>query len=173
MDAAEAKELGLADEVTKEVKMAANFSLRLLPKAAAERLRAETGTAQEDPPPTATEPERPEEQPPAPPVPTAPEPVTPVLTVTPPADNVITIDGAKQQGIEEHKAYVSSITDLCVLAGALERVGSYVRAGTPVDQVARSCWSFARNRRCAAASVGAASPSGDDLGEHHRQDQRA
>ena len=52
MAAGEAKELGLVDEVTKDVKMAATFSLRLLPKAAAERFRAETGAEQGDPPPS-------------------------------------------------------------------------------------------------------------------------
>ena len=123
MDAAEAKELGLADEVAKEVKLAAKFSLRLLPEAAAERIRAETGATQEDPPPTATEPEpgEPSSAPPAPsPAPTA---------------QVVDLGAAKQQGIEEHKAYVSSVTDLCTLAGAADRVGKYVRAGTSIDQV--------------------------------------
>ena len=136
MDAAEAKTLGLADEVTSEKKMAANFSLRLLPQAAAERFRAETGAAQDDPPPTATEPEGPGEQPSVPPVPTAAEPVEPPPpSVTPPAGKVIDLNAAKQQGIDEHKEYVAAVTDLCTLANAADRVGAYVRANTPVDQV--------------------------------------
>lgn len=128
MDAAEAKELGLADEVTKEVKLAAKFSLRLLPEAAAERIRAETGATQEDPPPTATEPE-PEGHSSAPPAP-LPEPA-----VSPQAQNVVDLNAARQGGIDEHKAYVSNVTDLCTLAGAPDRVGNYVRAGTSIDQV--------------------------------------
>jgi ATP-dependent Clp protease, protease subunit len=126
MDAAEAKELGLADEVTKETKMAAHFSLRLLPQAAAERLRAETGAEQGDPPPAAPEPESPGVQsppePPDSPPPPEPQPTAQVIDL-------------KKEGIEEHKKYVADVTDLCTLASAPEKVGAYVRAGTPVDQV--------------------------------------
>jgi ATP-dependent Clp protease, protease subunit len=127
MDAAEAKELGLADEVIKETKLAANFSLRLLPKFAADRIRKETGAEQGDPPPAAPATEEPVGQlPPASPAPPAPEP---------PAAQVVDLGAAKQSGIDEHKAYVSQVTDLCTLASAPEKVGGYVRAGTPVDQV--------------------------------------
>jgi ATP-dependent protease ClpP protease subunit len=141
MDAAEAKELGLADEVTKEVKMAAHFSLRLLPKAAAERFQAETGAVQDDPPPTAAEPEVPEVEPPSLPAP------PPVPIQEPP--KVVDLNAAKQTGIDEHKAYVSSVTDLCMLANAADRVGPYVRAGTPVDQVRKELLEL----RAAAADV--------------------
>jgi ATP-dependent Clp protease, protease subunit len=127
MDAAEAKELGLADEVTKETKMAANFSLRLLPKAAAERIAAETGAGQGDPPPTAPSLESPEPQTP-PVVPDSPPPEP----MPQPTAQVIDL---KKEGIEEHKAYVAQVTDLCTLASHPEKVGAYVRAGTPVDQV--------------------------------------
>ena len=136
MDAAEAKELGLADEVTKEVKMAAHFSLRLLPPAAAERLRAETGTVQEDPPPTVAAPEDPEPQSSAVPGSLSDHAVDPPpLSVTPPTAEVVDLNAAKQQGINEHKAYVAAVTDLCTLASASDRVGNYVRAGTSVDEV--------------------------------------
>ncbi|MCA1452847.1 Clp protease ClpP [Bradyrhizobium sp. BRP22] len=137
MDAAEAKELGFADEVTKPVKMAANFSLRLMPKAAAERFRAETGDVQGDPPPPATEPEKPVVPPAAPPAsPVEEEPATaPAVTEPAPAAKVVDLNAAKQQGIDEHKAYVASVTDLCVLAGMPERVGYFVRAAKPVDDV--------------------------------------
>ena len=135
MDAAEAKELGLADEVTKETKMAANYSLRLLPKAAAERLRAETGAEQDDPPPTAPATEGPVAQ--SPPAPSAPltEPTDPSPPITEPPPQTAKVIDLKKEGIEEHKAYVSQVTDLCTLANAPEKVGSYVRAGTTVDQV--------------------------------------
>ena len=53
----------------------------------------------------------------------------------PPQDNVVALDAAKQEGIEAHKAYVAQVTDLCTLASALDRVGHYVRANTPIDQV--------------------------------------
>src|SRR4029077_6367681 len=46
MDAAEAKELGLADEVTKETKLAANFSLRLLPPKIADFIRGEASAGE-------------------------------------------------------------------------------------------------------------------------------
>jgi enoyl-CoA hydratase/carnithine racemase len=128
MDATEAKELGFADEVTAEKKMAAKFSLRLLPKAVAEKFRAETGDGQGDPPPPAPDPEEPVDQPVVPPVP--PPPPQPQ-----PAAKVVDISTAKAQGIEEHRAYVASITDLCTLARAPELVGAYVRANTPVEQV--------------------------------------
>jgi ATP-dependent protease ClpP protease subunit len=51
MDADEAKKLGFADEVTEPIKMAAKFSLRLLPKAAAEKFRAAAGDEESDPKP--------------------------------------------------------------------------------------------------------------------------
>lgn len=134
MDAAEAKSLGLADEVTSEKKMAANFSLRLLPPAAAERFRAETGTEQKDPPPTAAAPEDPEPQTVA--APGSPSPFVDDSTLAvPPVAEVVDLNVAKQQGIDEHKAYVAAVTDLCTLANASGRVGNYVRAGKSVDEV--------------------------------------
>ncbi|MET4017731.1 MULTISPECIES: head maturation protease, ClpP-related [Bradyrhizobium] len=138
MDAAEAKDWGFADEVTSEKRMAAKFSLRLLPRAAADRFRAETGDQPGDPPSPATEPEVPEEPPVAPPAP----PATPPAPETPPAPaaataKVITLDAAKQQGVDEHRQYVASVTDLCTLAQQPQRVGAYVRASTPIEQVRR------------------------------------
>ena len=128
MDAAEAKDWGFADEVTQPVKMAANYSLRLLPKAAADRIHAEIGEGNGGLP-----------------EPIIPEPVVePVVKPVelpapaikdPPTAQVVTLDAAKKQGIEEHRTYVSSVTDLCTLAKTPERVGGYVRANTPVDQV--------------------------------------
>lgn len=140
MDAAEAKDWGFADEVTSEKKMAAKFSLRLLPKAAADRVRAETGTEPGEDASTPTDPETPE-VPAVPPVspnkdepgktePEKTDPATPAASAT-----VVTLDAAKKQGIEEHRKYVATVTDLCTLAATPERVGGYVRANTPVDQV--------------------------------------
>jgi ATP-dependent Clp endopeptidase proteolytic subunit ClpP len=131
MDANEAKEWGFADEVTAEKKMAANFSLRLLPKAAAEKFRAQAG----DPEPEKTEPEKTE------PEKTEPEKTEPEKTPAPTAQ-VITLDAAKKQGIEEHRTYVASVTDLCTLAQSPERVGAYVRANTPVEQVRKELLSM-------------------------------
>jgi ATP-dependent Clp endopeptidase proteolytic subunit ClpP len=115
MDAAEAKELGFTDEVSKPVKLAANYSLALLPKAAAERFRAETGKGQGDPPQPAPEPQKPEGQPVVPPV--SPPPPQP------------------QPSSSDREAAIQTITDLCVLANAPARIAAYVRANTPVDQV--------------------------------------
>jgi hypothetical protein len=66
-----------------------------------------------------------EQHAPAIPAPPIPEPPSPVASIS----------DAKKEGIEEHKKYVSSVTDLCTLANAAERVGPYVRAGTPIEQV--------------------------------------
>jgi ATP-dependent protease ClpP protease subunit len=132
MDATEAKQWGFADEVTAEKKMAAKFSLRLLPKAAADRFRAETGTGEKDPPLSDPVSEKPEEPPLVVP-PASPDPA-PAPIKEPPAAKVVDLN-AKQQGIEEHRRYVTDVTDLCTLARAPERVGAYVRANTPVEQV--------------------------------------
>jgi ATP-dependent Clp protease, protease subunit len=147
MDAAEAKEWGFADEVTKEVKMAAHYSLRLLPQAAAEKIRAETGNDQGGPPPPDPKPEGPVVEPvpqPAPPSGDKPVEQPPVTRPSEPdprpdptraSAEVIDLNAARRQGIEEHQAYVASVTDLCTLARAPERVGAYIRANTPVEQV--------------------------------------
>ena len=139
MDATEAKDWGFADEVTAEKKMAANFSLRLLPKAAAEKFKAESGHPTGDPDPAPKPGEAPA---PAQPVPhpgnPAPEQVpapTPPAPAPAPAAKVINLDAAKKEGVEEHKQYVATVTDLCTLARTPERVGAYVRAGTSVEQV--------------------------------------
>lgn len=129
MDAAEAKQWGFADEVTSEKKMAAKFSLRLLPKAAADRFRAETGGEQDDPPPPAPKPEEPEVPPDVPPAPPVQEPAPAAKSA-----DVILLE-AKKTGIEEHRKYVGEVTDLCTLARQPERVGGYVRANTSIEQV--------------------------------------
>jgi len=134
MDATEAKQLGYADEVVKEVKLAANFSMRLLPKNAASQFRALTGGDQMAaiPPSASGQPEQPVEPQPSP---AAPDP-DPVAEQRPTAvAEVVDLNAAKAQGIEEHKTYVASLTDLCVLAGKPERVGAYVRANIPVEEV--------------------------------------
>jgi ATP-dependent Clp protease protease subunit len=126
MGAAEAKELGFADEVVKETKMAANYSLRLLPPAAAASFTAATGAGQQKQAASPSKPapvlQGPGAQPNVPPVP-------------PPTAAVIDLNSAKQQGIDEHKTYVASVTDLCTLARVPNRVGDYVRASTPIEQV--------------------------------------
>jgi ATP-dependent Clp protease protease subunit len=137
IDAKEAKEMGFTDEVSAPVKLAATYSLALLPPAAAERFRAVTGTGQGDPPQSVPAPEVPGGQPVAPPTPTAPAPSAPPAPTSPPAAEVIELNKAKQRGIEEHQAYVASVTDLCTLARVPERVGGYVRANVTVEQVRR------------------------------------
>jgi ATP-dependent Clp protease, protease subunit len=141
MGAAEAKELGFADKVVKETKMAANYSLRLLPAAAATRFRAATTGSGQGDPPLPPAPEKPEELPAVVP-PASPEPEL-VPIKEPPAAKVVDLNAAKQQGIEEHRAYVAAVTDLCTLARASGRVGDYVRANTPVDQVRKELLSAA------------------------------
>lgn len=129
LPADEAKSLGFADEVTEPIKMVANFSLRLLPKSAAARLQAVAG----DPAEAAEMSEVSSPTLPASPTKEEPEPESDEAKAA--TAEVINIKTAKQTGATEHKAYVDSITDLCTLARAPERVGGYVRAGTPADQV--------------------------------------
>jgi ATP-dependent Clp endopeptidase proteolytic subunit ClpP len=152
MDATEAKSLGYADEVVSPVKLAASMRLSVLPPKVAEKFRAETGTEQGDPPQSAPGPQEPGQPVPADPAPTPQEhpaekpteqpPVTrpgepdkAPTPGTPRSAEVIDIKAAKQQGVDEHKAYVQSVTDLCMLARAPEKVGGYIRAGTSVDAV--------------------------------------
>jgi ATP-dependent Clp protease protease subunit len=140
MDAAEAKQLGFADEMIEPVEMTANYSLRLLPKAVADRFRAETGVEPGSPP--GPVPEKPEVAPPASPPP-AKKPAKPAKPAEPEEDeeplearaNVVSIDAARKQGVEEHRKYVADVTDLCTLANAPDRVGAYVRANKSVDDV--------------------------------------
>jgi ATP-dependent protease ClpP protease subunit len=120
MEASEAKELGFADETSPPVKMAASYSLRLLPTAAATRLRAATGADQSEP-----------SQPHSDPVPDRPGD-TPTVT---PASSIVDLDAAKQQGIAEHKKYVTRVTELCTLANAHDQIARYVRASTAIEQV--------------------------------------
>ena len=147
MDAREAKELGLADETVKDVKMAANFSLRLLPKAAAERFMAETGAGQGLPPPTATATEHPEGQPPDPPDATpdpppnpppqptpTPQPPAPPQQPTrqpdPPAPEPVP-DRPRQVDHE----YIRAVTELCTLASALDKVGAFLLSEKPIEDI--------------------------------------
>ena len=134
MDAAEARELGYADEVTPPMKMSAKFSLRLLPKAAAERFRAETGEGQGDPPLPVSEPQKPVEQPEAPPA--SPNPPQPAPQPQPAMAAPAAIPAVAAAALaDDARAYITAITDLCTLAAAPERVGAYLKAGKSVDQV--------------------------------------
>jgi hypothetical protein len=117
MDAKEAKSLGYADEVVKEIKLAANFPLRMMPKAAADRFRNVTGHGSGPGPAERG----------AFPLRDNPTPLA--------SAEVIDLNAAKSQGVEEHRAYVAGVTDLCVLADAPERVGQFVRDATPLDEV--------------------------------------
>jgi ATP-dependent Clp endopeptidase proteolytic subunit ClpP len=159
MDAEEAKSLGYADEITAPVKMAATYKAttakRLMPEAAAARLIAETGDGQGDPPLSDPEPQKPVDQPevssasptpepqPAPPAPPAPpqehpapgspQEVPPATRPSPP--DAPPTPGTPRNEAEDLRTYIASVTDLCTLASAPERVGAYLKANTPVDQV--------------------------------------
>jgi ATP-dependent Clp endopeptidase proteolytic subunit ClpP len=149
MDAEEAKSLGYTDEVTAPVKMAASFTprfLNMMPQAAADRIRAETGAGQGDPPPPAPEPQKLEEHPdvppasppqPAPPqehpAPGEPQETPPVTRPSPPPEPPH--PGTPRNEAAEARAYMIAVTDLCTLAAVPERVGPYLKANTPVDQV--------------------------------------
>jgi hypothetical protein len=149
MDATEAKSLGYTDEVTAPVKMAASFTprfLNMMPQAAADRIRAETGDGQGDPPPPAPEPQKPGDHPDAPPAsppqpappqehptPGAPQETPPVTRPSPP--DAPPTPGTPRNEAAEARAYMIAVTDLCALAAVPERVGGYLKANTPVDQV--------------------------------------
>ena len=158
MDAKEAKELGFADEVSSPVKMAARMNLRLLPKAIAAVFAAETGIVQGEPPHSASTSQEPAGQPSVPPVPPEPLPPAPEQPKREPGSNeprlppdpfatpgtrdnpkpgaeVVDLNAARQQGIEDHRAYVTAVTDLCTLARAPERIAAFIRANATVEQV--------------------------------------
>jgi ATP-dependent Clp endopeptidase proteolytic subunit ClpP len=144
MDAAEAKSLGYADEVTAPVKMAATFAprfLNLIPQAAADRIRAETGDGQGGPPPPAPEPQKPVEHPEAPPAstptPDEPSPPTEQPPVTRPSPPPVppTPGTPHKNDADAVRAHMIAVTDLCTLAAVPERVGAYLKANTPVEDV--------------------------------------
>jgi ATP-dependent Clp endopeptidase proteolytic subunit ClpP len=122
MDAAEALYLGLTDEVTDPVKMAASYSLKLLPQSAAEKFKAAlVTTAEPDPPPAkAVE---------------GAEPRVPVAPPLPKSDNVVNLDAARKEGEAAHVKYVADVRDLCKLAGMEDKAITYVADNMPLEKV--------------------------------------
>ncbi|WP_166304284.1 head maturation protease, ClpP-related [Bradyrhizobium sp. 2S1] len=127
MDAKEAKELGLADEIKDAVKMAAKFSLRLLPENAAKQFKGVVKSVEPEPPPARTEKEPGVEQPVG--------PSAPSNRTDPPSAQVINIDDARREGRESTIAYVNEINDLCSLAGMPRLAAGYIRANESVETV--------------------------------------
>lgn len=135
MDADEAKQLGLADEITDEIKavnladfktlVGAKYTLRLLPKNAAKQfVAAHPETETEPDPPPATVSEGLEALPEAPPAPTSRA-----------GDNVVTLAAARKEGSDEHKAYTDQVADLCTLAGMPELAVAMIKSGKTIDAV--------------------------------------
>jgi ATP-dependent Clp protease protease subunit len=134
MDATEALDYGLCDEVSKPIKMAAKFSLRLLPKAAAERFKAvaKIKSEAEPEPPSVEASEEPEEQPelsPAPPAAAAAEPPTGK------GATVVQLNAARNEGMKAHAKYVADVTDLCTLAGRPDLTLGYIKDSMSVERV--------------------------------------
>jgi ATP-dependent protease ClpP protease subunit len=130
MDANEAKELGLADEIKDAVKLAANYSLRLLPPKAAEQAKTIFKTTADREPP---------------PAPAVAEPGSrqansaPSNKGKPPAEGggaeVINLDDARREGRETTLAYVNEVHSLCALAGLHNHAAGFIKANESVENV--------------------------------------
>lgn len=121
MSASEAEDLGLCDEVVTEVKLAANYSLRLLPKAAADTIKALMPDEPELTPQPAPEP--------------APEPEPAPAPIAEPPTNVVDIDAARKIARSEVVAYVKDVHDLCALANLPGEARAFIDAETPIEKV--------------------------------------
>ncbi|MGY3130107.1 ATP-dependent Clp protease protease subunit [Bradyrhizobium sp. USDA 4501] len=141
MDAAEAIELGLADEQSGAVKLAANFSLRLLPPKAADRIKAvmsseaappqpKEGEGAGDPPSPApsTEPVEPPKEEPKQDDPPKEEP-----------SNVVELRAkARTEGADEHARYVNEVLDLCNMASLPAMARTFIADKKPVADVRKA-----------------------------------
>jgi len=130
MDANEAKELGLTDEIKDAVKMAAKFSLRLLPKNAAQQLQGVFKSAGPEPPPAPAE----KEPGSARPVPG----LAPSNRTEPPKPagaEIINLDDARREGRESTIAYVNEVNDLCALAGLPKLAAGYIKSNESIENV--------------------------------------
>ncbi|UGY13747.1 Clp protease ClpP [Bradyrhizobium septentrionale] len=133
MDAAEAIELGLADEQAGAVKLAANYSMRLLPRKAADRIKAVMSSEAAPPQPKegdgAGDDTSPAPPPPPPQDPPAPEPPT----------NVVELRAkAKTEGADEHARYVNEVLDLCNMAALPTMARSLIAEKKPIAEVRKA-----------------------------------
>lgn len=134
MSADEALELGLCDSVTEPVKAAANYSLRLLPKAAAEAVSAAFKKEEQPAPPPVASSQGQGEGPETPPAPVqSVEPVDPTPSNS--GDNVVQLDAARAEGEEKFSAYVNEVNDLCALAGLPQKAAAFIKAKTAIETV--------------------------------------
>ena len=130
MDASEALEYGLADEVTEEVQMAANYPLKLLPKAVAEKIAAVIPKEEAKAPPPEASSQGQGEEPETPP---APVPADPPEAKA--GDNVVQLDAARNEGEAKFAAYVNEVNDLCALAGLPQKAAAFIKAKTAIETV--------------------------------------
>jgi ATP-dependent Clp protease protease subunit len=129
MGASEANELGLADTVKDAVKMAAKYSLRLLPKAAADKIKQVAETSPEPAPPQAQD---------------GGDQGTPLKDGGPgpsgegseqPTNVVQLRTEARAEGAAEHAKYVAEVLDLCNLSGLPALASKFIASNKAVKDV--------------------------------------
>lgn len=160
IDAAECLDFGLCDEMTEPVKMAANYSLKLLPKSAAETITAAIEKDPEKAPPPASTSEGAGDE-------TGSDPAS--STIEPPAGDqpqakgatVVELDAARNEGARNYEKYVNDVSDLCILAGAPEKAAAFIKAKTKVDDVRAS---LIRNRAEGGREVNSHNKGNPSLG---------
>ncbi|MCA1419484.1 head maturation protease, ClpP-related [Bradyrhizobium sp. BRP23] len=140
MDAAEAIKLGLADEQSDAVKLAASYSMRLLPRKAADRLKAIMSSEAAPPQPKEGE-DAGDEKSPASTPPAVEEPKQDPPKEDPPKDdpqpsNVVELRAkAKTEGADEHARYVNEVLDLCNMASLPAMARNFIAEKKPVADV--------------------------------------
>jgi hypothetical protein len=119
MDATEAVELGLADETSAAVKMAASYSLRLLPQNAATKLRTVVQSSEPAPPLVKEGGD-------------AGGSAEPPATTAEPTNVVELRAKAKTEGADEHARYVNEMLDLCNLSGMPQMARDLIATKRPI-----------------------------------------
>jgi ATP-dependent Clp protease, protease subunit len=154
MSAAEAKALGLVDDVQSPVKMAANYDLKLLPSGARAEFEKKL-KASGDPETPAPEPETPAEPTPPAESTTPAEPVEPDEPEPPPVGGkVVDIASARAAASRELRAQAAEVRDLCKLAGLPDMAGDFIAEGKSVADVRKALQTAraAADERIAVAS---------------------
>lgn len=147
MDADEALKLGLVDNVTSSVKLAANFTMtkRLGFEGTSKAIEqfkadAETGDGSQGgpPPPSEPDPEGTDPLPVVDPSPTQKDAGDEGSQVDPtPPSNVVNLRTENPMADVDTKKFVKEVSDLCMLAGKPELISGYINADKPkaIDEI--------------------------------------
>ncbi len=133
MDANEAKGLGLCDEIKGAAKMAATYSLRLLPPNAAAKFKTVIEPTDEREPPSGTSVVEPGPQQQQQLQSQGPAPTT--RNENGGGAEVISLDAARAEGSEQAMSYVNEVNSLCALAGMPAMARDFIAKKEAVDNV--------------------------------------